>query len=157
VGARRKRNFTGYLALFMLREKLKAEEAAGGVDEVTGFFYLANQFGADDPVDMPFDFLVEDDSGNGDDNDDPDEELFNDGLVMTFRRINDSEYAAIPSVPSVPSIERDPPEQTPPPTPPLSDNARSQLRRRQPSTPPSPTIRRSKRQRVANQMYNDYV
>jgi hypothetical protein len=135
----------------MLRGKLKAEEAAGGVDEVTGFFYLANQFGTDDPVDMPFDFLVEDDSDSGDDNDDPDEELFNDGFVMTFRRINDSEYAAIPSVPSIEM------EQTPPPTPPLSDNARSQLRRRPPSPPPSPMIRRSKRQRVSNQMYNDYV
>lgn len=140
----------------MLREKLKAEEAAGGVDQVTGFFYLANKLVADDPVGMPFDFLEEnygDDSD--DDNDDPDEELLNDGLIITFRRINDSEYAVSPSVPSF--VVMDPPEPTPPATPPSSDDARPQLSRRQPSPPPSPTIRRSKRQRVTNQMYNDYV
>ena len=143
----------------MLREKLKAEEAAGGVDQVTGFFYLANKLVADDPVGMPFDFLEEDyGDDSDDDNDDPDEELLNDGLIMTFRRINDSEYAVSQSVPSVPSfVEMDPPELTPPATPPSSDDARSQLSRRQPSPPPSPTICRSNHQRVTNQIYNDYV
>ena len=69
----------------MLREKLKAEEAAGGVDQVTGFFYLANKLVADDPVGMPFDVLEEDyGDDSDDDNDDPDEELLNDGLIMTF-------------------------------------------------------------------------
>jgi hypothetical protein len=175
-GTRKKEGFSAHLAVQMLRKKLKAAEAAGGPDIITGFFKEANRYMLDRKKEQEFEYL---DSDSDTDSDlDMDQDIDSDSDVdMPLPPIPEplpptleplpSTLEPLPSTPEPlpptpeplpPTPEQHPPtpEPTPPPQEPLP--IRLTIRRINGNfvSDGQVQVRRSARERIPNTMYNDY-
>jgi hypothetical protein len=138
----------------MLRKKLKADEAAGGPDIITGFFKVANRYMLGRKKELEFEYLESDTDTDSDAEVDMDQDIDSDSDV-DMPLPPTPEPLPPPQEPLPPSPEPTPPPQEPLPPSPI----RLTIRRINGNfvTDGQLQVRRSARQRVPNTMYSDYV